>query len=278
MTDFVVAAGVADVRRDPDSSSERVTQALLNMPVYASEPQGEWVPVKLVDYMGWMRLGDLAVPIQKGFCKVGEYCATPLSLIAVLTASHTPLYESAEGGHSLGQAYLSSLLPVLDVTHPARVQVAVPGEQVAWIERAALEIRQQKEPYPRQSVEAVIGYARQFLGVPYLWGGTSWAGIDCSGFVQLCYRTGGYFIPRDADQQNGFLYHAIERTQMLAGDLIFFGSKEITHVGMALNDHEYIHAEGQNYHRVTINSFNSADEHYYPRLDQIVWSIKRVVG
>jgi cell wall-associated NlpC family hydrolase len=64
---------------------------------------------------------------------------------------------------------------------------------------------------------------------------------------------------------------------MRTGDLIFFGKKEITHVGMALNDHEYIHAEGQNYNRVVINSFNPADEHYYERLDQIVWSMKRVI-
>lgn len=277
MTDFVVASGVADVRHAPDDSSERVTQALLNMPAYAGEPQGAWVPVKLVDYMGWMRLSDLAEPIQTGFCKIGEHCATPLALIAVLTATRTPLYEAAEGEQYSGQAYLSTRLPVRDTTHPARVQVAIPGERTAWINRADLEIRQPKEPYPRQPVETMIDYARGFLGVPYLWGGTSWEGIDCSGFVQLCYRMGGYFIPRDGDQQDGFLYHAIERAQMRAGDLIFFGSQEITHVALALNDHEYIHAEGQRYNRVTINSFNSADEHYYPRLDQIVWGIKRVV-
>jgi cell wall-associated NlpC family hydrolase len=64
---------------------------------------------------------------------------------------------------------------------------------------------------------------------------------------------------------------------MQEGDLIFFGSKSITHVALALNDHEYIHAEGQNYNRVVINSFNPQDEHYYPRLDEIVWAIKRVV-
>jgi cell wall-associated NlpC family hydrolase len=277
MTDFVVATGVADVRRDPADSSEQVTQALMNMPVYAGEAQDEWVPAKLVDYMGWMRLSDLATPVAKGFCKVGENCATPLPMVAVITATHTPLYESAAGEQSAGEAYLSTYLPLLDTTHPTRVQVAVPGERTAWLERSALEVRQQKEPYARQSVEAITTHARQFLGVPYLWGGTSWQGIDCSGFVQLCYRMGGYFIPRDADQQDGFLYHAIQRPQMRAGDLIFFGSKEITHVGMALNDHEYIHAEGQQYNRVTINSFRAADEHYYPRLDEIVWSIKRVV-
>ena len=63
---------------------------------------------------------------------------------------------------------------------------------------------------------------------------------------------------------------------MQQGDLVFFGSQEITHVAMALNTKEYIHAEGQNYNQVVINSFDPADAHYYPRLDQIVWAIKRV--
>jgi len=276
MTDFVIAVGVADVHHDPSGESERVTQALLNMPVYAGEAQGDWTPVKLVDYMGWMQTNDLAAPIEKGFCKVGEHCATPLPLVAVITIAHTPLYKESEGEQSFGPVYLSTRLPLLDTTLQQRVQVALPGEQTAWVERAALEIRQAREPYPRQTVEALIDYARQFLHVPYLWGGTSWAGIDCSGFVQLCYRAAGYFIPRDADQQDGFLYHAVERQQMQPGDLIFFGSQEITHVALALNDHEYIHAEGQNYNQVTINSFKPTDTHYYPRLDEIVWSIKRV--
>src|SRR5579875_202225 len=91
MVDFVVATGVADVRRLPDDSSELVTQALLNMPVYAGKLQGEWAEVKLVDYLCWMRLSDLATPITKGFCKVGEDCGTPVPLIAVITATHTAL-------------------------------------------------------------------------------------------------------------------------------------------------------------------------------------------
>lgn len=277
MTDFAVAVGVADVRDKPDADSERVTQALLNMPVYAGEAQGEWAPVKLVDYMGWMRLSDLGTPVIEGFCKIGAHCTTPLSLIAVVTATHTPLYESCTGETRLDIAYLSTLLPLRDTSQPARVQVALPDERTAWVERTAVAIRQPKEPYPRQSVEVLLERAHAFLGIPYLWGGTSWAGIDCSGFVQLCYRTAGYFLPRDADQQNGFLYHAVERQHMQAGDLIFFGSQVITHVALALNDHEYIHAEGQSYERVVINSFRSTDEHYYPRLDEIVWSLKRVM-
>jgi len=60
------------------------------------------------------------------------------------------------------------------------------------------------------------------------------------------------------------------------GDLIFFGRQKITHVAMALNNHEYIHSEGQLYNRVTINSFDPADSHYDKRLDEMFWGVKRV--
>jgi gamma-D-glutamyl-L-lysine dipeptidyl-peptidase len=278
MTSYVVATGVADVYSEPDEGSELVTQALMNMPVYGQEVQGEWLRVKLVDYMGWMRVSALARPIQRGFCKIGERCNTPFPLIAVIAATHAPLYEAVDDQQGCAEVYCSTLLPLLDMTYPSRVQVALPGERCAWLERADLAVRQQKEPYPSLSVEQVTTFARSFLNVPYLWGGTSWAGIDCSGFVQLCYRMGGHFIPRDADQQDGFLSHAVERSHLQAGDLIFFGSQQITHVGMALNAHEYIHAEGERYQRVLISSFEPNAHHYYQRLDQIVWSVKRVIA
>jgi len=88
---------------------------------------------------------------------------------------------------------------------------------------------------------------------------------------------GGYIIPRDGDQQHDFLARSVRREEIQEGDLIFFGSKEITHVAMALNNQHYIHAEGQNYNRVVINSFNPAEENYYRRLDEIVWDVKRVI-
>jgi len=277
MTDFVVASSVADVRRDPADTAERVTQALLNMPVYAGEPEGEWVAVKLVDYAGWMRTDDLVATGASSSSQVNQQCATPLSPVVVITAPHTLLYEGPQGEQSCGPLYLSTRLSPLDLTYPARVQVALPGGRTAWVDRRALELRQQKRPYPRRGVEVVTDSARSLLGAPYLWGGVSWRGIDCSGFVQLCYRMGGYFLPRDGDQQDGFLSSAIERPYLRAGDLLFFGEQVVTHVALALNAYEYIHAEGQNYQRVLINSLRACDEHYYARLDRIVRGIKRVI-
>ena len=85
----------------------------------------------------------------------------------------------------------------------------------------------------------LIATARAFLGTPYLWGGTSGHGIDCSGFVQQVYRLNGVGLGRDADQQ------ALEgraANTPNAGDLLFFGSPTVTHVAMSLGGDDFIHA------------------------------------
>ncbi len=277
-TAYVVAEAVADVRREPDPASELVTQALMNTSATADRQSGEWIHVRLADYEGWIHSQQVEEPIIRGFCKVSTCCATPLPLVAVVTVPYCPLFAVAEGEDVVGQLYLSTVLPPVDLTHPERIQVALPGELTGWLRRSDGELSLAGKVYPRVPLRVVTDYARAFLGRPYLWGGTSWEGIDCSAFVQLCYRMGGYTIPRDADQQHDFLSYSVSRTEMQEGDLIFFGSKAITHVALALNSREYIHAEGQNYDRVVISSFAATAPHYYPRLDEIVWAIKRVVA
>jgi hypothetical protein len=277
MTTYVISVAVADVRRDPDPDSELVTQALMNARAVPDETTGGWTHVTLTDYQGWVHTDELEEPVVKGFCKVGESCGTPLRLVAVIRATRTPLYSHREGDTTTGCVYLSTMLPLLDLTQAGRVQVALPGERDAWLSRTAINIRRQETAYPRASIGEITNYARALLETPYLWGGTSCEGIDCSGFVQLCYRMGGYIIPRDAHQQHAFLKHSVEKAFLEEGDLLFFGHQKITHVAMALNDQEYIHSEGQRYNCVTINSSVPADPHYDKRLDDIYAGAKRVV-
>lgn len=95
--------------------------------------------------------------------------------------------------------------------------------------------------------EALGMVARQFENVPYLWGGRSFFGIDCSGFTQLVYKVNGVSIPRDAYQQaeQGVVLDFIEEAQL--GDLAFFENEEghIHHVGIMLEDNKIIHAHGK---------------------------------
>ncbi|TMC20680.1 MAG: hypothetical protein E6J34_11970 [Chloroflexi bacterium] len=272
----VVAVSIANIHREPDPASELVTQALMNVPAHADTPVGEWTHVTLPDYEGWIDTAQLADPIVRGFTKVGEHCATPLDLVVVVTSTHTTLYTAPDSSETTGTIYLSTTLPLLDTTQPTRLQVALPTANTAWVDRAAVSIRHGSEPYPRMPISAVILYARAFIDRRYLWGGTSWAGIDCSALVQLCYRMGGYIIPRDADQQYYTLTHSIAREEMQEGDLIFFGRNAITHVGLALSNKEYLHAEGQRYNRVLISSFDPANAQYDQYLTELVWDVKRV--
>ncbi|GLV59353.1 NLP/P60 protein [Dictyobacter sp. S3.2.2.5] len=274
---FVVAVSVADIRREPDPNSELVTQALMNVPAIAGETSGDWTHVQLSDYSGWIRSSELDLPIVRGVCDGDDgTCGVPLPYSAVVTRPEAPVYAGAEGDEKLLDLYLSTALPYINLAHPQRIRIALPGDAEGWIDREAVELRSNSELYPLQDISVVTSYAKAFLGVPYLWGGTSYRGIDCSGFVQLCYRMGGNIIPRDADQQHDFLKQSVDRQQMRAGDLIFFGTKSITHVAMALNSHEFIHAEGRDYNRVVINSFDRRHPDYHERLDSIVWGIKRV--
>jgi len=96
--------------------------------------------------------------------------------------------------------------------------------------------------------ETIVEDSKRMIGVPYLWGGTSGNGIDCSGFVRLLHRWIGVSIPRDADMQ----YAAAKPVEppFEAGDLLFFSAKDsdrkITHVGMSLGGWKMIHASRGN--------------------------------
>ncbi len=104
--------------------------------------------------------------------------------------------------------------------------------------------------------ESIVNCAKEFLNVPYLWGGKSFFGIDCSGFTQIVYKIHGIKIPRDTYQQAALGEALTFIEEAKPGDLAFFENPEgrIIHVGFILADQKIIHAHG----KVRIDSLDSS--------------------
>jgi cell wall-associated NlpC family hydrolase len=97
----------------------------------------------------------------------------------------------------------------------------------------------------------ITGTALRYLGVPYVWGGTSFGGVDCSGFVWAVFAKNGIYLPRTADAQYESGRHVSTR-DLRAGDLVFFQTYALgaSHVGIYLGNGKFVHASSSNGVRV----------------------------
>jgi len=118
--------------------------------------------------------------------------------------------------------------------------VQLPDDKSAWILSGDATLRPEN-----LTVNAMVEFSKHFAGLPYLWGGTSTFGYDCSGFTQMLARQRGISLPRDSGMQASWPGSIpVERPALRAGDLLYFGSaeKKITHTGMYLGNGEFINA------------------------------------
>ncbi|HEY7358074.1 MAG TPA: C40 family peptidase [Ktedonobacterales bacterium] len=264
-----IRVGVADVRREPDAASELVTQALMGAQAALGPVRDDWQQVQLLDYVGWVRVEHLAPPPSSAGAEV-----------VVVVALATPLFHAEAGDAQRDTLFCSTVLPLAQPGADAgRLAVALPGGEVGWVNTSDVAVRHAAEPFPRSDAAFVIETARRFLGTPYLWGGVTSQGIDCSGFAQLCYRMAGYTLPRDSYQQFAALATEPEG-ELLPGDLLFFAKEgRIVHVAISLGDGDLIHAEGVTWNEIIHQSMNPLHaERYNQRLVELYCGARRVIG
>lgn len=230
---FIVTHNVVHLRARPTNDSELVSQTLMGRRMMPIREENGWVWCEGDDtYRGWADRRWLTRETN-----------VPLTEIKAIFADvFTDATEDAA---------LRMRLPILTAVRrtgvrlAGREQIVLPdGVTDGWIDTATFA------PLPPIPADTIGAYAAKrgydFLGTPYLWGGSSSFGLDCSGFVQLCYRLAGVVLRRDADiQHDDPRVFYVKQSELQPGDLVFFGKPDrITHVGMHLTGNTFIHSAG----------------------------------
>jgi cell wall-associated NlpC family hydrolase len=226
---------VANLHAQPAPQAEVVSQAIYGANVELLEETSQWSKVRTADrYSGWILKSGL-------LSRATPYAAA--GKLAEVSSLFANLYREPS---------VTRHAPLLTVPFETRLEVpsnAAQGRWIqvrlvdgasAWVQRADLQFT----PSPL-SIDETISLAKRFLGFPYLWGGVSSFGYDCSGVTQMLCRRRGALIPRDARLQaawDGMM--PVERGALQPGDLLFFGRspQKITHTGVYLGGGEMIHA------------------------------------
>ena len=155
-------------------------------------------------------------------------------------------------------------------------EVILPDGRVGFIQKQDIELMTQNKDLSDQT-SIVISIALSMKGVPYLWGGNSSKGNDCSGFTQTAFMSSGIQLPRDARQQAKVGKPIID-DQLKEGDLLFFGTGDrITHVGISMGGDKFIHQGSKLEGKVDIHSLNPDSPLYNSYRKETFLFAKRVI-
>ena len=219
---------IVPVRATDSDKSEMVTQLLFGdkYEVISESENKKWLQIKIVEdsYEGWIdeKLHFETSNTSQEFANApNHYCSESVGYLTSGSISKV--------------IFFGSYLPTFD------------GEYV-YIDNKRFAFKGQHNKIEKiLSSKPIINYASQYLETPYLWGGKTHAGIDCSGLVQMVFRSCGHQLMRDAWQQASMGMHVESLEKAKSGDLAFFSndSGRITHVGILIDNKNIIHAHGK---------------------------------
>lgn len=275
----LVKNSVANLRSNAAHSAELATQATLGTPLNVLKQEGDWYLVQTPDqYLAWVDRGGIALVDKAELEKWKD--AEKVIFTEIFGQAYS---EPNKASQTVSDVVAGSIFE-LKTSENGFFEVQYPDGRVAYLPK------EQAKPYGEwvnsleQTEEDLVSTSKKMMGAPYLWGGTSAKGVDCSGFTKTVYFMNGTVIPRDASQQVhvGKLIDSVKNfNDHRPGDLLFFGSKatdstkeRVVHVGMWIGDNKFIHSMGD----VHISTFDKSD----PEFDEYNYNrylkTKRLLG
>ncbi|WKD84837.1 Gamma-D-glutamyl-L-lysine dipeptidyl-peptidase [Polaribacter huanghezhanensis] len=256
---------VINIRSQPKHSAELGTQGLLGMELKVLDKKGSWYRVQTPDnYISWVDGGG----IERMTAEELQSWNTKNKLIYTKNSGY--VYEQkSENSTRVSDIVFGGILAIKK-EYDSYYEVEYPDGRNGFVKKADAVLYNSWLKKNPANAEFIEESAKTMLGVPYLWGGTSTKGNDCSGFTKTVYLMNGFVIPRDASQQvtagkivdENLKFEGLEK-----GDLMFFGTpakggkkQRVTHVGIWLGNGkgEFIHSASN----VHLSSINDSEKHY----------------
>jgi AmmeMemoRadiSam system protein B len=273
----LVTISVTNIRKQPSHVAELVSQAILGTPVMILAAKDNWFKIQTPDtYSGWIEQSSVQTVNKQ------EMERWKKATKEIYMENTGWIYVSAsEKSEIVGDIVGSSILEKTGESN-GYISVVLPDGRKGFIDKQKVMDFDTWKKTNYCSEENLCRVAKTFMGIPYLWGGTSAKGVDCSGFVQSVFLRNGVILQRDASLQ---ALHGIPVdisdgfTRLKKGDLLFFGTEKngsphVTHVALYLGNNDYINSSG----RVMINSLDPGKKSYNGTRIKTLLEAKRIIG
>jgi len=261
----VVNNSVANIRSKGKHSGELATQAILGTGLKVLKIVGSFYLIQTPDaYISWVDHGGVTLMNEN------EYLTWNEAIKIIYTQTWGYSYQGKNTNSiKVSDLVLGAQLKLLS-DEGKFYKVEYPDKRIGFVKKSESELYNKWIEEVKPSGELIEKYAYDFIGAPYLWGGTSTKGMDCSGFTKTVFLMNGFIIPRDASQQINAGLDVdpnLKFENLQKGDLMFFGRKatdstkqRTTHVGIWLGNGkgEFIHEASQ----VRLSSINPKSEYY----------------
>ena len=269
---------VMNVREEPKYDAEMGTQMLMGAICWIIERKDGWAMIITPDgYVAWVTESSLQ------FTDTVGAMAWKASPRLIVTAHYTPLLAAPRRGGAIVRDAVRGCILACTGISGSYYRCRLPDGVECYV--AKRDVTDCRNYFERQNPSGndIVADAELYTGVPYLWGGSSVKGLDCSGLAQRTYMDCGILLPRNASQQakvGDDVDISGDWNLLRPGDLLFFGRKKddgsvgIYHVAIYIGGERFIHSSGGLVH---VNSLIPGREDYFAGCTNIV-SARRILG